>query len=63
MVQTTQNFELFDKKPGFKKKQKQKEKQKTKQKNKKTKKNIFDKALAPFLKMFLQLKHFLMLNY
>ena len=47
-LQTARNFELFDKKKGLKKKEK---------------KNVFDKALTPFWKTFLKLKHYcLMLN-
>ena len=47
MVQTTRNFELFDKK--------NKQKKNKKQKKKKTSffKTIFDKALTPFWKTFL----------
>ena len=50
-VQTTRNFEIFDKK---KKPNKQtNKKQKTKTKNTFFKKTIFDKSLTPFWKTFL----------
>ena len=56
LVQTTRNFVLFERKKNTKKKKKF---QKQKNKNKKKKrffKTIFDKALTPFWKTFLQLR-------
>ena len=55
MVQTTRNFDLFDKK------QTNKTEQINKKKNVFFLKTIFDKTLTPL--MFLKLKQLIMLNY